>query len=121
MGKVVHIRTKADYDRNATPTRILAARFYIWCLEDALTRGTFPRDHSLWKVEYEFRPGNWFGKNLGHSRQPLLERLARIHGRIVFGRRSRDKEIASNVAVDVWMNKPEIKVMLAEKVLTGDA
>jgi len=120
----IKIRTKAraDYERNLTSTRLLAARFYIWCLEEAIDAKKFPRDESLFKIEMEFRPGNWYGKNLGHVRAPLAERLGRIYRRIALGRRSKIEDQAARVAVEEkWMAKPEIKILLAEKVLVGDA
>jgi hypothetical protein len=54
-------------------------------------------------------------------RAPLADRLARIYRRILFGRMSKTKDQASKAAVEVWIEKSEIKVLLAEKVLVGDA
>jgi len=115
---IVKIRTKREIDRKATPNRILATWFYIRCLELAIGLGKFPRDYSLFKIEMEFQPGNFFGKNLNARRDPLDERLARIMGQIVYGREKKKREVDTRVAVEVWMQKPEIKTMLAEKVLT---
>lgn len=118
----IKIRTKQykDFDRNATPNRILATRFTIFCYERALEIGAFPRDQSLFKTEMEFRPSNFFGKNGGHVRAPLAQRLGRIFGRIVYGRKARQNELKIGVAVEEWTQRPEIKQLLAEKTLVGD-
>lgn len=117
---MIRIRTKRDLERNATPSRILATRFFIWCLETALKEGKFPRDCSLWKIELEFRPKNHFGKNRGHQRLPLAERLHPIIGGIVYGRARRNHAVKLGVKIEEWMQQPEIKTMLAEKVLMGE-
>lgn len=114
----IHTKPRAEYDRNMTPTRFLAARFYIYCLEGAIGKGAFPRDHSLFAIELEFRPMRPFGKDVRYTRAPLAERLGRIYGRIVHGRKKGDHELATGVAIEEWMQKPEIKVVLAEKALT---
>lgn len=116
----IPIRTKPrrDYERNLTPTRFLAARFYIWCLEGAIGKNTFPRDVSLFSIELEFRPMNHFGKNRGFNRAPLAERLGRIYGKIVYGRKQKQHELATGVAIEEWIQKTEIKALLAEKALT---
>jgi hypothetical protein len=118
----IPIRTKSprDYDRNLTPTRFLAARFYIWCLEGAIGNKSFPRDYSLFKIELEFRPMNHFGKNVGYNRAPLAERLSRIYGQIVYGRKKKQHELATAVAVEEWTQKFEIKPLIAEKALVDD-
>jgi hypothetical protein len=118
----IQIRTKSphDYERSLTSTRLLAARFYIWCLEEAISAKKFPRDESLFKIEMEFRPMRPFG-NTGYIRAPLAERLGRIYRRIALGRKSKIEDQAARVAVEEkWMTLPEIKILLAEKALVGD-
>lgn len=117
----IFTKPRADYERNLTPTRFLAARFYIYCLEGAIGKGAFPRGHSLSAIELEFRPMRPFGKDVRYTRAPLAERLGRIYGRIVFGRKNKEHELAAGVAVEEWMQRPEIKAVLAERALTGDA
>jgi hypothetical protein len=122
MGHIQVIRKPyRDYDRSATPNRILATRFTIYCYEKALEIGAFPRDQSLFKVDMEFRLSNFFEKNSGHVRASLAQRLSRIFGRIVYGRKAHQNELRIGVAVEEWTQRSEIKAMLAEKVLTGDA
>jgi hypothetical protein len=114
-------RAHPIYDRTLTPSRFLAARFYIWALEEAIDAKQFPRDHSLFAIEMEFRPQRHFGSNAGYIRAPLAERLGRIYRRIAFGRRSKIEDQAARDAVEKWIELPEIKPLLAENVLAGDA
>lgn len=109
------------YGRDLTPSRLLAARFYIWALEQAIVLEQFPRDHSLFAIEMEFKPSRLYGSNAGYVRAPLAERLGRIYRRIAFGRRSKIEDQAARVAVETkWMAQSEIKLLLAEKTLVGD-
>lgn len=108
-------------DRRLSRERLLAARFFIYCLESAVDAMKFPRDESLFKIEMEFHPSRIRIPGADHVRAGLAERLSRIYRKIVMGRVRKDDAPIVREAVEKWMQRPEIKSMIAEGVLTGDA
>jgi hypothetical protein len=107
-------------ERSLGRERRLATRFFIYCLESAIDMDRCPRDESLFKIEMEFRPMiKISGTDRGGS--GLAERLARIYRKIVIGRGRREHDQMVLDAVEKWMQKPEIKVLIAEGELTGHA